>query len=78
MSHNPDPDKPSGLISPPPGDETVVKEEPEDEDAPIDEVSVMINRKGKRGNKNMFYSFYFIFVGFWILNRTSTDKSGGQ
>ena len=42
MSHNPNPDMPSGLISPPPGDEPVVKDEPEDEDAQNDEVSVTI------------------------------------
>ena len=42
MSHNPDPDMPSGLISPPPGGEPVVKDEPEDEDAQNNEVSVTI------------------------------------
>ena len=34
MHHDQGPDAPSGLISPPPGGEPVVKEEPEDEDAP--------------------------------------------
>ena len=35
---SPDPDKPSGLISPPPGAEPAVKDEPEDEEAQSNEV----------------------------------------
>ena len=34
MIHNQDPDTPSGLISPPPGCQLEVKDEPLDEDAP--------------------------------------------
>ena len=39
MCHNPDPDRPWGLISPPAGEEIKVKDEPEDEDAQNNEVS---------------------------------------
>ena len=34
MIHGQDPDTPSGLISPPPGGQVEVKDEPEDEDVP--------------------------------------------
>ena len=34
MIHGQDPDTPSGLISPPPGCQVEVKDEPADEDAP--------------------------------------------
>ena len=39
MCHNPDPDRPSGLMSPPAAEEIVVKDEPVDEDAQNNDVS---------------------------------------
>ena len=69
MLHNPDPDKPSGLISPPPGAEIVVKPEPEDEETRGDEVCLCIRlpREGNRGIR--------IFPLFLQASGCSTDPS---